>query len=70
MALLLTVNKESALAEAGNSALTSSIIHGLAGTPLYFAFFAYTANEEIQKSKQRMVILSAEFGGKQSHWAQ
>ena len=56
-----------ALTEAGNSRLTSSVFHGLAGklcfTPYYQAFFAYTAIAE----SQRMVILSAEFGGKQSH---
>ena len=28
---LVTVSKESALTEAGNSALTSSVVHGLAG---------------------------------------
>ncbi len=35
--------------------------------PHYWAFFAYTASAEILRSKQRMVIVSAEFGGKQSH---
>ena len=72
---LLTVRKESALAEAGNSALTSTIFHGFAGnfllvrTPSYLAFFTYTASAKIWclPCKWRMVIVSAEFDGKQSH---
>ena len=38
-------------------------------TPHYWAFYAYKASAEIQHlpRRRRMVIVSAEFGGKQSH---
>ena len=38
-------------------------------TPSYRAFFAYTAGAEIQRmhSKLRMVIVSTNFGSKQSY---
>ena len=38
-------------------------------TTRYYAYFVYTASEEIRPlhSKRRMVIIRAEFGGKQSH---
>ena len=68
---LLTISKESALAEAGNSVLTSSIFLGLAGK---FGLCAcvlhvtrYSTQIVLKFGKQRMVIVSAEFGGKQSH---
>ena len=53
---LLTVSKESALTEAGNFVLTSSVFHGVSAelwllrvrTPRYWAFYAYTASTEIR----------------------
>ena len=54
---LLTHSTKSALVEAGNYVLTSSVFHGLAGdfwlvcvlTPRYYAFYAfYTASAEIR----------------------
>ena len=66
---------KSALTEAGNSVLMASAseIHGLAAN-FYFsacilnvtkAFYAYKVNAEIRK--RGIVIVSAEFAGKQSH---
>lgn len=73
---LLTISKESTPTEAGNSALTSSKLHRLAGsfwivrvpTPHYLIFFAYTARAEIWRlaCEGRKVTASANFGGKQS----
>ena len=56
---LLTVSKVPGLAEAGNSVLTSSVIHWLAG--ILACSHAYLP------CKRRMVIISAELGGNQSH---
>ena len=89
---LLTVRKESALTEAGNSVLMSSVCQGNFGfcacilhvtrhsrlTRLAQKFGAtrhsvLTDSAEIQRRnsalarKLRMEIVSAEFGGKQSH---
>ncbi len=76
---MLTISKESALREAGNSALYVKHISRVSRklllvrvhtprihTPRYRAFFAYTAIWRLH-SKRRMVITSAEFGSKQSH---
>ena len=71
--VLLTVSKEQVCAEAGNSALTSSVhdFLGLAENVAFcagvysalLAFFAYTPSAESQHlpCKRRMVIASAEF---------
>ena len=64
----LTVCKESALTEAVSSALTGNL-GILSLCPRFYAFFAYTASAEVMRlhSKQRMVIVSAEFSGEQGH---
>ncbi len=73
---LLTVSKESALLEAGNSALMSGVFHGLAGNFCLCACVLHavwhsllTVSAEIWRlhSEWRMVIVSAELSGKQSH---
>ncbi len=75
---LLTVSKESVPTEARNSALTPSVCRRLAGvicllvgmhTLCYYAFFAYTGSADIWclNSKRRMMIVSSEFGSKQSN---
>ena len=73
---MLSISTESALTEAGNSVLTVSVFHRLAAN---FGLCAcilrvtrhYTLTRLAQKSglarKPGIVIVSAEFGGKQSH---
>ena len=62
---LLTVSTES---EAGNSVLTASVFHGLAAN---FGFCAcvlnVTRHSALARISRMIVIVSAEFGGKQSH---
>ena len=57
------------LTKAGNSALSSSVFHGLAGN-----FGLFEADSTLldnlclhSEGKRRMVIVSKELGGKQSH---
>ena len=72
---LLTVSKESALAEAGNSALTWSAIPKLAATfdlcaraySLLLGLFTYIASAEILRLHIKLRMVIAKFGGKQSH---
>ena len=69
---LLTISKESELAEVGDSVPTSSEFHRLAGilacaySPGILPLHSYHRNEALAR-KQRVVIVSAEFGDKQSH---
>ena len=73
---LLTVTKELALAEAGKSAFMSSVFHRLAGNSCLctcvlhlttHSMLAQVAQKFCACRAKRMVIISAEFGGKQSH---
>ena len=73
---LLTVSTEFALTEAGNYVLTASVFHGLAANFGFCACVLHVtrhstlmASTEIRRLhvKQGIVIVSAEFGGKQSH---
>ncbi len=77
---ILTVCNELELMEAGNSVLMSSVFHRFEVSREFFFLCAcvldvtrhsllFTASTEIRhlKSRWRMVIVSAQFGGKQSH---
>ena len=71
--VLLTVSKELALIKAGNATLTPSVFHRLGGKfrvcilASYKAFFANKASAETLHIKGTIVIVGAEFSGKQSH---
>ena len=68
-----TVSTESSLTEAGNSCSRQAYFTSqrgiLTSARAYFTLLAYKASAEIRRlhRKRRMVIVSAEFGGKQSH---
>ena len=69
---LLTISKELALTEAGNSVLMSSVFHRLAGNFGFCVCVLHvtrhsTLSQLALVRKRRMVIVSAEFGGKQNH---
>ena len=69
---LLTVSTETALTKAGNSVLTASVFHGLAANLGFCMYVLHitrhsTLTRLALARKRKIVIVSAEFCGKQSH---
>ena len=62
---LLTVSKELALMEAGNSAFTPSVFHGYGG--IFGLCARHSTLKRLAKKCWHLVIVSTEFSGKQSH---